>query len=183
MGLKAVMGATVVVLGFGTLGLGALIVNPRVFTNEGITMLLSCNFKQMFLIPSAQMTNEIGVSVGFYTPKSLMSSLLAKVMVNYKQETKANSFAALGVGIMALFTPVLESVVEALIDDTCVRREPSIERLLVVKQLCLLNLRTLLVLFDHGSIVGFVDSCCSSCGRDLFVVEGEGSAQVKGFLR
>ena len=84
----------------------------------------------MFLIPSAVIVNETGVGVGFYTPKSLMSSLLAKVMVNYKQETKANSFAALGVGIMALFTPVLESVVEALVDDVCAGREPSINTLL-----------------------------------------------------
>ena len=45
MGFKTIIGASVVILGFGTLGLGALIVNPRVFTNEGTTMLLSCNFK------------------------------------------------------------------------------------------------------------------------------------------
>lgn len=130
MGLKAVIGATVVVLGFGTLGLGALIVNPRVFTNEGTTMLLSCNFKQMFLIPSAEMTNETGVSVGFYTPKSLTSSLLAKAMDNYKQETAGNPFAVFGAGIMALLTPVLESAVETTVDDVCTGREPSINTLL-----------------------------------------------------
>lgn len=130
MGLKAVIGVTVIVLGFGTLGLGALIVNPRVFTNEGTTMLLSCNFKQMFLIPSAEMTNETGVSVGFYTPKSLTSSLLAKVMDNYKQETAGNPFAVFGAGIMALLTPVLESAVETTIDDVCAGREPSINTLL-----------------------------------------------------
>jgi len=48
MGFKTIIGASVVILGFGTLGLGVLIVNPRVFTNEGTTMLLICNFKQMF---------------------------------------------------------------------------------------------------------------------------------------
>ena len=70
MGFKTAIGASVVILGFGTLGLGALIVNPRVFTNQGTTMLLSCNFKQMFLIPSAEMAGETGVSAGFYTLKA-----------------------------------------------------------------------------------------------------------------
>ena len=130
MGLKTVIGATVVVLGFGTLGLGALIVNPRVFTNQGTTMVLSCNFKQMYLIPSAEMANETGVSSGFYTPQSLTSSLLSKAMDDYKQETAGNPLAALGAGIMALLAPVLESAVETTIDDVCAGREPSINQIL-----------------------------------------------------
>ena len=134
MGFKTVIGASVVILGFGTLGLGALIVNPRVFTNEGTTMLLSCNFKQMFLIPSAEMVNETGVSVGFYTPKSLTSSLLAKAMDNYKQETAENTFAAFGAGLLVMMTPVLESAVETTIEDVCAGREPSINQILDAAQ-------------------------------------------------
>ena len=134
MGFKTVIGASVVILGFGTLGLGALIVNPRVFTNEGTTMLLSCNFKQMFLIPSAEMVNETGVSVGFYTPKSLTSSLLAKAIDNYKQETAENPFAVFGAGLLAMMTPVLESAVETTIEDVCAGREPSINKILDAAQ-------------------------------------------------
>lgn len=132
MGLNIVIGATVVVLGFGALGVGALIINPRVLSHEGTTMLLSCNFRQMFLIPSDKMDEEIGLSAGLYTPASLTSNLLVKVMDNYKKQAAGHSFVALGAGVMAMLTPVLESAVESTIDDVCSGREPSIARILDV---------------------------------------------------
>ena len=88
----------------------------------------------MFLIPSAEMVNETGVSVGFYTPKSLISGLLAKVIDNYKQETADNPFAVFGAGLLAMMTPVLESAVETTIEDVCAGRDPSINKILDAAQ-------------------------------------------------
>ena len=124
MSTKTVVGVTALAL-----GIGALIVNPRVFSNDGTTMLLSCNSKQMFLIPSDEMQKESGVSAGFYTPASFTSNLMAGAMKKAKKDLAGNPFASLGTGLLAMMQPAIQQVVESTLDDVCAGREPALKKI------------------------------------------------------
>ena len=125
MSTKTVVGVTALALGVGT-----LIVSPRLFRNEGTTLLLSCTSKQMYLIPSDQLQKESGITAGFYTPESFTSSLIAEATKKAKTELAGNPLVAVSsVARLAMIQPAIKVLVRQAVYDVCEGREPELKKI------------------------------------------------------
>ena len=108
------------------LGIGTLILNPRVNITDEAAVLISCTTSQIILVNRSEpVKDELRISNGIYTAETIVETLYEQMASDMKESLAGKPFAGFAYGLLQSIRPTIEKAMNNAIDNSCAFKEAT----------------------------------------------------------